>query len=278
MYRRSLSVGVLTAILAACGGHGGSNDTLPATSTIDLDRDGVAVPFDCNDNDAVRSTTLSFQARDQDADGYVLAEAGSLCTGGSLPEGYLATAGSAAVDCDDTSAAVWRVVPVYVDADGDSVGAGSPLNRCIGAQPSPGISFAASDCAYDDAAVYASLAYGARDDDFDGHMRSEIGTICTAGTLPAGYAEAVPAGTAPDCDDGDATHWRVVALYQDGDGDGVGRGTFELSCIGTSAPTGMSLLGYDPLDFPNDPNSFAVSDFDLSYPFIDSADDDDVLP
>jgi hypothetical protein len=277
MFRRSLCVGVATAAVVGCGGHGGSNDTSSAAN-VDRDRDGVAVPLDCDDNDAARSTTLAFAARDQDADGYVLAESGSLCTAGVLPQGYLAERGTAEPDCDDTSAAVWRVTTVYRDADGDGVGDGAPLSRCIGAQPGSQTSFTAGDCSDDDATLFASLAYVARDDDFDGRIRSEAGTLCTTGALPASYLAAVPPGAAPDCNDFDATLWRIVALYHDGDGDGVGSGHFEPSCIGTGALVGMSLLGYDPLDLPNDSDSTAVSDFDLPYPFVDSADDDDEFP
>ncbi len=92
-----------------------------------------------------------------------------------------------------------------VDVDGDGYGEGSD---CLGA-----------DCDDGDEAVWMSMdGYG--DVDEDGESDTDPTSLCTDGTLPAGYSDA--AGT--DCDDTNADAITRVDGYLDADGDGYGTG------------------------------------------------------
>jgi hypothetical protein len=254
--------------------HSGSS-TPPEPTPVDADADGVIASLDCDDGNAALSHLLPFAARDRDGDAYMVAESGSVCAGTALPAGYFAALDPAKVDCDDASATAWRTVTLYQDADSDGLGTGNGQDRCIGANAPAATSFTAGDCNDNDAAIWAPLPFGARDEDGDGKQRTESGTLCTAGTLPLGYFHAISADL--DCDDHDASKWRVVALYRDIDGDGVGGGRYELHCIGNQMPIGYSMRGYDPLDTLNDPDSAHVSDFDLRQIYVDPSHSDDLV-
>lgn len=185
--------------------------------------------------------------------------------------------GSAAeVDCDDTDATASRTALVYEDLDSDGLGTGNGLSRCVGAVAPDGFSFAAGDCADNDAAVFTLRPYVATDRDSDGFIVMGSGSVCSGASLRAGYLPAI-AGTATDCDDLDFSKWRMAAVYPDADGDGVGSGAFDVRCIGTNAAVGFSLLGYDPLDTLSDPSSAQVSDLELDVLniVVDSDGDDD---
>jgi hypothetical protein len=153
-------------------------------------------------------------------------------------------------------------VEVFADLDADGVGAGSAVATCIGNAAPTGTSFVSGDCADDDAARSQTISYVARDGDDDGYVLIGSGSLCRNGVLPPGYLSAI-GNAKTDCDDRNHTLWRVVALYEDKDGDAVGSGRFEATCIGDAVPSGFSILGYDPVDIAGDPQSALVSDFDL---------------
>jgi hypothetical protein len=220
-----------------------------------------ATALDCDDDNPGLLRLLSYVGRDRDADTYVVAEAGVVCAGATLPGGYFATVDATALDCDDASAAVWRTASVFIDADLDNVGSGAGDSRCIGTSVPLGSSLVGGDCDDTNATLMASLPYSARDEDGDARQRVESGSLCVGSALPSGYFATL--GADVDCDDRDPAKWRVVALYQDIDGDGVGSGPYQLQCIGSYAGPGLSLRGYDPLDSTTDPDSLRVSDFDL---------------
>ena len=178
-----------------------------------------------------------------------------------------------AADCDDANAAVWRRVDVFADLDGDGVGAGAPIVTCIGNAAPMGASFASGDGADNEAARSQSVSYVARDGDDDGYVLIGSGSLCTSGALPPGYLGAIGSAKT-DCDDRNHTLWRVVALYEDKDGDAVGSGRFEATCIGDVVPPGFSILGYDPVDIAGDPQSAPVSDFDLDVSVLTVPDSD----
>ena len=71
----------------------------------------------------------------------------------------------------------------------------------------------------------------------------------------------------------------MVATYLDVDGDGVGSGAIQHSCLGATPPPGSSFKGFDPLD-TSVAGSALVSDFDLNIAglFVESEADDDDLP
>ena len=80
-------VGAGTAIATCIG------DAAPAGASL--------ASGDCADDDAARSQTLPYVARDGDDDGFVLIGSASPCTNGALPPGYLSAIGGAKTDCDD---------------------------------------------------------------------------------------------------------------------------------------------------------------------------------
>lgn len=122
----------------------------------------------------------------------------------------------------------------------------------------------AQDCAPDDPTRWQMLSYQSSDADSDGHFANSSGQVCSGSSLPANYSVAQATDPAMlDCDDNNSSVWRLVTVYADKDGDGVGAGPGQVSCIGKAAPAGFSLLGYDPVDDPSNPNSAAVSDLDL---------------
>ena len=116
------------------------------------------------------------------------------------------------------------------------------------------------DCAPSDAMRWQQMGYLSVDADGDGYHVNSSGRVCS-GAAPAApyFAAAVPASDL-DCADNDVNAWRITAAYADQDGDGVGAGSPVFACVGTSASAGYSLLGYDPIDDPNDPAAVATSD------------------
>jgi len=181
----------------------------------------------------------------------------SRCVGALPPVGTAFVTG----DCAASDTAAWRAVTVYDDQDSDQFGTGVGTTRCVGVVAPAGTAFATGDCAENDRDRFANLSYEARDGDGDGFAVMSRGSICGGASLPRGYSAAI--GTDPvDCDDGDYSAWRMVAVYEDVDGDGVGSGRLSVRCIGSRAPAGLSMLGYDPLDVLGDPDSLRISDFD----------------
>ncbi len=79
---------------------------------------------------------------------------------------------------------------------------------------------------------------------------------------------------ANDCSNFDPQAWRFVVTYTDVDGDGVGSGRGELSCMGARAPSGQSMLGYFPIDTLRNPESESVSDSELPVYILIAIDSD----
>ncbi len=74
------------------------------------------------------------------------------------------------------------------------------------------------------------------DADGDGLGAGPLAAVCTAGSLPTGYAE-----WPGDCDDSDAGRWQELAhLYRDADLDGVTVVSAGVVCSGASLPPGYA--------------------------------------
>ncbi len=145
-------------------------------------------------------------------------------------------------DCDDTSAAIWQLLPAYADLDGDGHGAGDLVSVCSGSEPPPGHASTAADCAPDDGARWVELAYAFRDADGDGRTIATSGSICSGGSLPTGHH--VEPGD-PDCDDADATSWALLELALDEDLDGVGAGELVPLCTDGGLEPGYAATSSD---------------------------------
>lgn len=87
---------------------------------------------DCNDNTTALYRMLNGYA-DRDGDGYTSSSQYSICSGVSLPTGYVSSpAGS---DCSDAANAYYQNVTCYPDQDNDTYSVNSPSSQCS----SPGV-------------------------------------------------------------------------------------------------------------------------------------------
>ena len=132
----------------------------------------------------------------------------------------------------------------YVDADGDSFGAGSLVlgDAENGQTPPEGYSLNNSDCDDNNAAVYQSAELFI-DADGDGYSTgSEL--VCYGVNLPDGYAME---SLGVDCDDNDPNVYQSILVFADSDGDGYTIGEALAICNGTEIPEGYTetSLGQD---------------------------------
>ena len=96
---------------------------------------------DCDDASASIWRLLPYTGRDADADGFNVAITGSICSGDSLRAGFVDVIPEPATrDCDDTNAAVWRLMMTFQDGDGDGVGSGKGTVTCVGLAAASGSS------------------------------------------------------------------------------------------------------------------------------------------
>lgn len=209
----------VTGFVDADGDGVGDGLAMSFCTAGDLPAGFVAVGGDCAPVDPTRWQNLPYSFRDADRDGAVVAEVGVVCSGATLPAGYLTAApGGLSLDCDDTNPAVSIALTIFVDADRDGFGAGASQIACTGGAPPVGFSTSGTDCDDTDGSVWASLMYTAVDFDGDGFTTPALGMRCTSGVLLPPYY-AAPIGN--DCDDADATRWALLTYRAiDGDGDG----------------------------------------------------------
>ncbi|HEX8434884.1 hypothetical protein [Archangium sp.] len=187
----------------------------------------VQTQGDCAPTDSSRWVPRAYAYRDADGDGATVAESGQVCSGASLPRGYLPW--GASPDCDDTNASARVSWSVFADTDGDGVGAGPTVTLCAGTTRPAGYSDKGTDCDDSRAAVHHALqAYV--DEDSDGVGAGSASSFCTDGSVPAGYSSQ---GT--DCAPGDALTWQLLA-YQHVDADRDGSTTPASGSVCTGAP------------------------------------------
>jgi hypothetical protein len=123
----------------------GRPDARPdAQLPFDADHDGHPAGDDCDDHDPSVWQDLAYSFRDVDGDGHTVAQAGTICAGGSLPPDYLITAGPP--DCNDGDPAVFTSVTGFVDVDGDGVGDGVAMTLCTRGNLPAGFVATGGDC------------------------------------------------------------------------------------------------------------------------------------
>ncbi|HET9598336.1 MAG TPA: hypothetical protein VFP65_22300 [Anaeromyxobacteraceae bacterium] len=197
-----------------------------------------ATAGDCAPGDPTRWQLLPYAFRDRDADGFTVPETGTVCSGATLPPGYLDV--PSGLDCDDFDPGRFASIIGYLDGDGDGVGDGAPVTLCTaGALPAPYVA-SGGDCAPFDASRWQLLPYAATDGDGDGWLAAAAGTLCSGAALPWGYAAEVPA--VQDCDDHDAGWGGPRPAWPDADRDGVGDGEPVYVCYrpGSAPPAGLA--------------------------------------
>jgi hypothetical protein len=192
---------------------------------------------DCAPGDPTRYQSWNYLGRDEDGDGFFMPVSGTLCIGEAPPVGYTSNV-TARPDCDDTRADVWTPRVQYPDPDGDQVGSGPAETLCSGDGARPGYALAWDDCAPDDSARWMRHSYAWRDADGDGATVPEWGQVCGGYALPSGYS--VTPGALRDCDDTRAEASVSWSVFPDGDQDGVGAGTRQTLCAGTTRPAGYA--------------------------------------
>jgi hypothetical protein len=197
----------------------------------------TATSGDCDDASAALNPATVWY-KDADGDGYSDGTTQTSCTrptGYKLPGELTATSG----DCDDASAALNPATVWYKDVDGDGYSDGTTQTSC--SRPTgyklPGeLTATSGDCNDSNANVYVQQT-GYTDADGDTWTVGGAVSLCTNGTLPAGYAAAQKG---EDCDDASAALNPATVWYKDADGDGYSDGTTQTSC---TRPTGYKLDG-----------------------------------
>lgn len=141
-----------------------------------------------------------------------------------------------ALDCDDASAARWRLLQGHPDRDRDGRGTDAALSICSGVALPPGYAAQGGDCDDGDAARWF-VGGGYRDVDGDGSPEAPEARVCRGDALPSGWSE-----TPADCAPLDPGRWTSTPyLHRDVDGD-----TFTVAspgevCAGAALPVGYSM-------------------------------------
>jgi hypothetical protein len=199
------------------------------------------------DNGVVTSTFY------QDADNDGVGNAAVSVVACAAPVGYVLQSG----DCNDNDASVQTPQPYYVDADGDTYGAGSVVLLCSSTAPT-GYSVNNTDCNDASASVHPGAAEVCNgiDDNCDGSIDEGL-TFVTYYVDADGDGFGAGVGTSlcsnpgagyvtnnTDCNDNDATVNTPQPYYLDADGDGYGAGSVVSFCSST-APLSYSVNNTD---------------------------------
>jgi hypothetical protein len=136
--------------------------------------------------------------------------------------------------------------PFYVDADGDSYGAGSAVLVCSvdGATPPANYSLNNTDCDDLDITKHATYPFYA-DIDGDSYGAGPVVNLCAVdGNTPPQAHYSV---NNTDCDDNNPARHQTFAFYVDSEGDGFGAGDLVLVCAvdALTIPEGYSLNNTD---------------------------------
>ena len=188
---------------------------------------------DCDPLDGTKWQYLNGVA-DQDEDLFTFGNVGPICSGQTLPQGYVNRT-SQVSDCDDARADRTILRVRYNDADGDEIGAGDAINLCVAVdEVTRGTSISTGDCdpADPNGWVFADVV---EDKDMDGLTVGEIQRICTTNPLPLG--DRTGKSAIDDCFYRDpAVHTWLIG-HPDFDGDSYTASSTRL-CTDGSLPRG----------------------------------------
>jgi hypothetical protein len=105
---------------------------------------GSSLGVDCAPADAGTFRSVPLQT-DADGDRRCVGPAVATCIGDLAPLGQRISADCLGIDCADTNAALYQVLPLRTDGDGDGFCVGAATNQCVGAA-APGGQRLASAC------------------------------------------------------------------------------------------------------------------------------------
>jgi uncharacterized delta-60 repeat protein len=204
---------------------------------------------------------------DTDGDGFTVGSSVLSCN--SPGAGYVSTSlGVDFNDNDDINDAnpdVWRTGNFYVDSDGDLRRVGTVQTLAYGDNTPVGYVAVADalgvDCDDTNNTVWRTGNFYV-DADGDSYRVGSAQSLCYGLNTPAGYI-TWNASLGQDCDDINATVWRIGSFWYDFDNDGHETGYYGTLCYGATTPTDYVLhsdrLGYDCNNL--DPNVWRTGSF-----------------
>lgn len=198
---------------------------------------------DCDDSVATVFPKVWFVDTDGDGRGQTTSVPVPICALGNILLGYSLDS----TDCNDANGLVYRLVTLYIDADGDGYSSGGTFS-CIGDTISLPLGTdtlsIGIDCNDNDSDIWRT-ANTFIDQDGDGLTTTSASVLlCYGANLPSG---SVSTSNGIDCDDNttDAALSVPVIYYIDADGDGYGVGNGTSYCPGQAPTTGVSLNNID---------------------------------
>ena len=139
----------------------------------DADGDGFTpAQGDCDDNNNLVWQQLSAYA-DSDLDGHGSANLQTVCSGISIPSGFVFNGD----DCDDNNVGTWQLLQGYLDADGDGHGVGDLQNVCSGISIPSGFVDTHDDCNDQNANTHPSAAESDDNEDNDCNGYNDEGIV-----------------------------------------------------------------------------------------------------
>ncbi len=199
---------------------------------------------DCDDNDP-----LIWEEKpaymDKDGDGYALnQDSVMVCSGDIAGEGYVFGEDALGFsDCDDNNASIWSIISGGYDKDGDGWIVGDLGSICVGNEPFPDTVITVDnimgddDCDDNNNLIWRNIGVGA-DKDGDGWIKGTGESMCIGDIIPNGYIGIDTKKGDNDCNDEDASIWRLIRVGKDGDGDGWIAESASDMCIGENPPSG----------------------------------------
>lgn len=204
----------------------------------------VSQGIDCAPLDSTAYRMASVRA-DADGDRYCLSPAQQACVGATAGAGLrLAADCEVTVDCDDASASRFVTQQVRPDADGDRYCLATTQQACVGTTAGAGQRFATEceatvDCDDTSSSRFVNLQVRA-DADADGSCTGATTTRCSGQSAPTGFRLPASCNAEDDCNDSNASTFRLTNLVRDADGDSHCLGSATPVCVGASG----SATGY----------------------------------
>ncbi len=223
-----------------------------------------SVAADCDPSNGSRYRFENSRG-DADNDSFCVGATQAECVGTTALPGrrFAASCSTVNDDCNDASAAVYRLVASRADADNDTACTGALQNDCVGATALAGRRFASTCNATDDCndannGLYRLMA-SRTDADNDGYCVGTTANDCTGPSPLAGRRYDANCNLPDDCNDANGSTFRLASVRTDSDGDAYCSGAASTQCIGSSPPAGQRLTANCAGDDCKDTNNLATT-------------------